>query len=180
MLGLRIDADRPTELVSQLLRERDHLVEGRHLELSVPGMRSERQPLARAQRLDFGEREVLGEPSGDRHPIDRLRPLAVRELHRGVRGAADLVLMARDEHAVLRRDEIGFDVVGAHLGGEPIAGERVLGPMPGCTSVSDDDRRLHCRRHGNRHTCSREHGNSCNLESPHHPTLTRVQVITRV
>ena len=65
--------------------------------------------------LQLGEREVLGEPAGDGSPVDGLGRPAVGEL--GVVGdvgrAADLVLVAGDEHAVLRRDEVGLDEVGA-------------------------------------------------------------------
>src|SRR6266850_1393180 len=38
VLRLRVDADRASELVPQLLRQLDHLVEGRHLEPAVPAV----------------------------------------------------------------------------------------------------------------------------------------------
>ena len=101
-------------------------------------MRSERQALLRAQRLDLREREVLGEPAGDRLAVDRLRRLAVRETIGDVGRAADLVLVARDEDAVLRRDQVGLDEVGAHLRGQAIALERVLGTMAARAAVADD------------------------------------------
>jgi hypothetical protein len=52
MLRLGIHADRPPELASELLRELDHLVEGRDLELSVELVRSEGQA-PRGAALDF-------------------------------------------------------------------------------------------------------------------------------
>ena len=80
----------------------------------MPGAAGE--PLDGAQRLELGEREVLGEPAGHGDAVDRLGRPAVGELRAGrdVGRAADLVLVPGDEHAVLGRDEVGLDVVGAH------------------------------------------------------------------
>ena len=71
VLGLGIDADRTAAGLAELLRELDDFVERRDLELAVVGVRAERQPLARAERLDLGEREVFGEPARDRLAVDR-------------------------------------------------------------------------------------------------------------
>jgi hypothetical protein len=114
MLRLRVDADAVT------LSQVDHLLQGRDLVQAVEGnvVRPEgRQPLFRSQRLQLGEREVLGEPARDRIPVDRLRRPPRRELRmaRDVGRSGDLVLVTRHEDAVARRDEIGLDVVGAHL-----------------------------------------------------------------
>src|SRR5580704_16549325 len=43
-----------------------------------------------------------------------------------VRGAPDLVFVARDEYAVFRHDEIGLDVIGPVLHGDEVRRERVL------------------------------------------------------
>jgi len=83
VLRLRIDADRPVVLLRLALRERDDLLERRDLELAVERrvLRPQRrQPLARTQRLELGEREVLGEPAGDRDAVDDLGRLAACEL----------------------------------------------------------------------------------------------------
>jgi len=48
--------------------------------------------------------------------------------------------VARDEHAVLRADEVGLDVVGAHAGGEFVACERVLGTVARRAAMADDER----------------------------------------
>ncbi len=77
VLGLRIDPDRPPTGAAELLRERDHFVEGRDLKLAVVCVRTEGEPLARAKRLDFRQREVFGEPAGHRLAVDRLGPLAI-------------------------------------------------------------------------------------------------------
>ena len=91
-----------------------------------------RDPLARPQRLELGEGEVLGEPARDRPPSIDLRRAPVGELGVGgdVGRAGDLVLVSGDEHAVLVGDEVGLDVVGAHPRAELVGGERVLGPVP--------------------------------------------------
>ena len=74
VLGFGIDADRP-------VRARARAVCASSItssnvgtcELAVVLVRPEREPLLRAQRLDLGEREVLGEPAGDRLAVDGLR-----------------------------------------------------------------------------------------------------------
>ena len=57
-----------------------------------------------------------------------------------VGGAADLVLVASHEHAVLRRDEVRLDVVGALRDRELVGGQGVLGAVAGGTAVTDQDR----------------------------------------
>src|SRR5258706_1267096 len=54
MLRLGIDTDWPAKILPELLRKLDHLVKRGDLELPVPGMRPELEPLARTQRLDLG------------------------------------------------------------------------------------------------------------------------------
>src|SRR5262245_24209897 len=77
VLRFRINTDWPLTLMAEALGEIDYLVEGWNLEAAVVFMRADREPLARAQRLDLGDREVFGEPAGHRHPVDRLGPLAI-------------------------------------------------------------------------------------------------------
>jgi len=145
MLRLWIDADRTSELFPELLRQLDHLVEGGHLEEPVVGVRAKRQPFLRAQRLDLGEGQVFREPAGDRLSIDRLGLFPVWKPFARVCRATHLVLVARDEHAVFRRDEVRLDEIRTHLGGEAVAFERVLGPMPARAAVADDQRASCCR-----------------------------------
>ena len=146
VLGLGIDADRAAQLVRQALGEVDHLLERGHLEAAVVdrvALADLRDPLLRAQRLELGEREVLGEPAGGRRAVDLLGRAAGGELGPvgdvGRRG--DVVLVAGDEHAVLGRHQVGLDVVGAHPRGERVARERVLGPVAGGAPVTDHDHR---------------------------------------
>ena len=58
---------------------------------------------------------------------------------RDVGRARDLVLVAGDEDAVARRDEVGLDVVGAHPDRELVRGERVLGSVRARAAVADHE-----------------------------------------
>jgi hypothetical protein len=59
---------------------------------------------------------------------------------RDVGRAGDLVLVPRDEHAVLRAHEVRLDVVGPESRAELIRGERVLGPVARGAPVRDHER----------------------------------------
>src|SRR5690606_12683846 len=141
-LGFWIDADRTRSglcestrdgraLVTQELREREHFIEGGNLEMSVEECVAGPQlgkTLARAQRLQLGQREVLREPSFDGDAVGQLRGLAPGELRPGrhVRRIANLVLVARDQHAVSRHDEIGLDVIRTLLSGNEVGSKSML------------------------------------------------------
>jgi DNA-binding FadR family transcriptional regulator len=142
MLRLGVDPD------AQLRRQLDDLLEGGHLVPPVVERVARPQlgdALRRSQRLDLGQREVLGEPAGQLAAVDRLRRAPVGELGTAgdVRRARDLVLVAGDEHAVLGRDSVLLDVVGAHPGGQRVAGQRVLRAVAGRAAMRD-----HHGRHG--------------------------------
>src|SRR5262249_36236491 len=100
------------------------------------------QPLNRTQRLELGEREVVGEPAGDRHAVQYDGAPAPGEL--GAAGhvgrAADLRLVPGDQHVVHGRTQVRLDEVGAHAGGQLIRGERVFGPVAGRAAMADDKR----------------------------------------
>jgi hypothetical protein len=51
----------------------------------------------------------------------------------------EISLSWRDEHAVLGAHEVGLDVVRAHLRGEPVGRERVLGAVARRAAVADDE-----------------------------------------
>src|SRR3546814_4559201 len=68
MLGLGIDAHRLVARSVHLGEQGQDFLEGRDFEPPViVGTAQPRQPLARAQRLQFGEREILGEPRSEEH-----------------------------------------------------------------------------------------------------------------
>ena len=48
--------------------------------------------------------------------------------------------MARDQNAILGGDQVGLDVVGAHVDRELIRGERVFRPVGGRAAMRDDQR----------------------------------------
>ena len=101
------------------------------------------QPLLRVQGLQLGQREVGREPAGGRDAVDRPGRAAVGELRvlRDVGRLGDVRLVPVDEEAVLGRDEVGLEVVGAHAGGELRSPARgVLRPVPGGAAVAEDER----------------------------------------
>jgi hypothetical protein len=53
---------------------------------------------------------------------------------------ADLVLVAGDEHPILRGDEVGLDVVGAHAGAQRVRGQGVLRAVSRGAAMGDDER----------------------------------------
>jgi hypothetical protein len=70
-------------------------------------------------------------------------------MRRHVGGAADLVLVARDEHVVHGRHQIGLDEVGTLIDRKVVSGERVLGPLAAGTAMRDHDHLFLGRgRHG--------------------------------
>jgi len=75
------------------------------------------------------------------HAVDRLRRTPVREFR--VRGdvgrATDLILMADDQHPILRRYQIGLDEIGAVLDGDGVGGKGVLGTQRAGTAMADDE-----------------------------------------
>src|SRR3546814_7260583 len=82
MLGLGIDADRVAAPLVDAGEQVENLLEGRDLELAVVGGAAQaRDTFLCAQRLQFGKREILGEPARDRLAVDRLRRLSRSEEH---------------------------------------------------------------------------------------------------
>ena len=98
--------------------------------------------LARAQRLELREGKILGEPPLGCNAIDNLgfAPGGKCKVVGDVRGRPDFVFVARDEHPVLRHDEIGLDEVGALLDRDEIRRQRVLRNIAARPAVTDHDR----------------------------------------
>jgi hypothetical protein len=134
-----------------------------HLELVVVrhvGRAQLRNALAGLQLLEFGQREVFGEPAGDRTAIDDLGGLAASELrHVGHVGGGldhgagcvddgDGVLVAGDQFAVLGGHQVGFDEIGAVVDGLLVRGQRVFRPLRRSAAVTDDEHE--CRLHWSR------------------------------
>jgi hypothetical protein len=143
-LRLGVDTDRATELRGQPRPQSEDLGKGRHRVVPVEAgvRRSERrEPLDHAQGAELGEREVVDEPPGARRPVDDPAGAPVGELGAGrdVGARPQLRLVPRHQDAVGGRDEVGFEVVGAHPGGQLVGGERVLGAVSRCAAVADDE-----------------------------------------
>ena len=156
MLGLGIDADaarfrlalRPCldcEPDVGAMDQSENFFEAGNREDAVeaPVVRTQlRDRLLRAQRLQFRQGEVLGEPAFGAYAVDRLCGPAAGKLGMigHVRRAGDLVVMTCDEYAVLRHHQIRFDEIRAHFYGERVGGERVLGRIAAGAPVGDNDR----------------------------------------
>jgi hypothetical protein len=96
-----------------------------------------RQSFARAQTLDLGEREIFGEPTAHRFTVDDLHTPAHRKLRmlRNVRRTANFIFVPRDQDAIARHDQIGFDVIRALLDCQAIRFDGVFGPFTAGTAV---------------------------------------------
>ncbi len=126
-----------------VVRQLHDFIESRDREAAVEGaiLRPQfRQALARAQRLDLGQGEVFREPARHGFAVDDLSAAPRCELRmvRDVGGAPDLILVPRDEHAVARHHQIGFDVVGTLLDRQPIGLERVLRSLAAGAAMGND------------------------------------------
>ena len=144
-LGLRVDADLATQLAGQPGPELEDLVEGRHREAPVVdgvALPQQGDALRGAQRPQLGQGQVLDEPAGAALAVDDLRCAPVGELRvvGDVGGAADLRLVPGHQHPVGRGDQVRLDEVGAHPGGQLVAGEGVLGALTGRAAVRDEQR----------------------------------------
>ncbi len=144
VLDLGDDPDGSAVLLLEGAPEGEDLLERRYLLAAVVEgvVRTHlRQPLLGAQGLEFGEREVLGEPARDVDAVELLRRAPRGELRvvRDVRRARDLGFVTVDEHAVLRHDEVGLDVVRPHRHGQLVGTDGVLGAVPGGAPMRDDE-----------------------------------------
>jgi len=155
MLGLRIHTDgRRRRLTASLRRvgpqpvgschQLQDLIQRGDLELAIKprvGRAQLRDALARPQTLELGEREVLGEPARDAHAIDfaGAAPEGKLRVRGDIGGAADLILVARHQHAITGAHQVRLDEVRALLDGEEIGGQSVLGDVAAGTAVTDDE-----------------------------------------
>ncbi len=139
VLGLRVDAHVPPLGQGDHLREGGDLVEA--VERGVGGPQV-RDALLGPQRPQLGQREVLGEPAGQRDAVDDLGGPPAGELGVGghVGRARDLVLVAGYEHVVLGRHQVRLDEVGPHGDGQLVGGKGVLGPVAAGAAVGEHQR----------------------------------------
>jgi hypothetical protein len=146
MLGLGIKADPPAEALFLGLDHPDDLLKRRDGLLPVVGgacRAKPGKPLARPERLELGQREILREPAGDRPAVDRLGRAPAGEFGAGgnVGRLGDLVLVPGNEHPVAGDHEVRLDEVRPLLDRQFIGGQRVLRPVAAGAAVGDDQRR---------------------------------------
>lgn len=141
VLGLGIDADRAADLVRLALRERDHLVQSRDREPAIEAMVAVGEGLHGAQRADLVEREIAGEEALLLEAVDHRLAPATGELRQvlHVRGLDEIGLVADDQMAVLRGDQVHVDVVRAERDRECVALEGVIGQVARRATVTDDE-----------------------------------------
>src|SRR3546814_14151459 len=96
-----------------------------------------------AQRLQFGKREILGEPARDSLAVDRLRRLSIRifGMIGDGGGPRNLILVPRAEHPVPGQHQIGFDEIVALLDLQFITRKRMCGPPARRTANRASERR---------------------------------------
>ena len=128
VLGFGIDAD----IVR--LGERQYLFKGRDFKLPVKRhivLAQLRQAFLGAQGLEFGQREIFGEPAGHFLTIDGLACLAVGKfgLVGHVGGFRNLILMPRDQYAVFRQDKVRLNIIRTLFNRAGVAGDGVFGPL---------------------------------------------------
>ena len=144
VLGFGIDANRPPRCRALCLGQSEDLVKGRDFKLPVIGhigLTQLRQAFFRAQGLEFGEREILGKPARHFLAIDGLGGFAVGKfgLVRNVRGFRNLILMPRDQNAILGQHKVRLNIIRTLFNREGVACQRMLRPLTRCAAMGDDD-----------------------------------------
>ena len=143
VLDLRDDADQAPAAFGFGSGQRHYFIESGHFEAAVVAGRAKlRQAFARAQGLQLGQAEVLGEPAIDPLPVHlpacpaggKLRPAG------DIGAGGDLVLVACHQHAVARHHQVRLDGVGAVGDGAGVGRQRVLGQPGTGTPVGDHQR----------------------------------------
>ncbi len=153
MLQFGVESDPPPRLgllgAHQLhdVGQRCHLIQS--VEARIGGAQRG-DALLYAQSAQFGEGEVLGKPARHQPAIDGLVAAAILEFLAGgdIGGGRQLVFVARDQHQIPGRDQIGLDVVRALIDRAFIGGEGVFWPLGARAAVGDDQHVLRGQRCG--------------------------------
>ena len=126
VLGFRVHPDsRAVAAPACAGRQLQDFIEGRHGELSIEGavLRPQfRQTFPRAQSLEFSQSEIFGKPAAQSFTVDGLcaLPCCKFGMLRHIGGAADLILVPGNQHAVARHHQVGLDEIGAFLDREAV------------------------------------------------------------
>jgi hypothetical protein len=97
------------------------------------------QAFAGTQGLQFGQREIFGEPARHFFAIDSLGGFARGKfcVLRHVGGAADLVFMTRHRHAVARHHQIRLDEIRAIGNRLAVRSQRMFRPQRARATMTD-------------------------------------------
>ena len=144
MLEFGIDADAPARLGFLGLHQLQDLGKGGNgietIELRILRPQA-RQAFLRAQRAQFGQGEIFGEPAAHQSPVDGLGSLAVGKflMVGDIGRVRQFVFMARDQHHVLGHHQIGFDIISPLIDRAFICGQRMLRPFAAGAAMRDYD-----------------------------------------
>ena len=148
ILGFGIDADGAAGLLRLALGQIDHFLERGDLEPAVEFLWTLRIGRDRTQGLDFGEREVVREPTRLRLAIHFRRALARGELrvHGHIGADPEVRVVARNEHAILRGDQVEFDEIGTEFDRLDIGLDRLFRQVARSAAVCGHQRRIAVQR----------------------------------
>lgn len=144
MLGFRIEPDRTATGLGEPLGQRDHLSEGGNVEHPIEtavGRTQLRDPLDRAQCLQFGEGEILAEPATHQLAINPALTMPVGKLGMvgDIGGEIELIVVTRQQHPVTAHHQIGFEKIGPLQGRQRIGGKGVFRQIAAGAAVGDQD-----------------------------------------
>ena len=106
---------------------------------ALPGRTSGSRSRARRVRSSSSVKSSVNQPVSATPSISFVVCRSANSWMDGDVGRADLVLVPRDQDAVLRGHHVGLDEIGALLDRQLVARERVLRPVARRAAVGDDD-----------------------------------------
>ena len=149
VLGFRVHANHAAYLGTFRFGHVHHLAQGWNLVLAIEGLVAAGGGLLGAQGFDFGQREIGGEPAGFVNAIYFTGDFAAGELGTvsHIRGAGDIGLVSRDQFAIFGGNQVWLDEIRAHLDGQFVALNRVLGQVARRTTMARNQGHRAVKRH---------------------------------
>lgn len=142
MLQLSDDPDRPPPRRRFLAHQGKQIVEAQHAIAPIVrrAVRSnQRHALAAAQAFQLCQGEIVGEPARLLSALDNLRGVAIGEVRSigDVGGLRQFQIVADDQRAILRDQQIGLHEIGALRDAEAERGFCMLGQQPARAAMGD-------------------------------------------
>ena len=139
VLELGVDDDPAPAALAFLAGQLQHFEEARDAQSAVVRLAATRERLHRTQPRELAPAEIVDPPF---RLAFRARNGACRELgaRRHVGAARQAAIVARDEHAVARHDEVGLDHVGALRDRERVTFQRVFRQVAARAAMRDHQR----------------------------------------